>query len=140
MSRVIALWFEIGAHPTAIALTSVASIVLFVASLAGVPWFVSRLPADYFKRGDTDSKAIAKPALRIAFHVAKNVLGGLLLLMGVAMLVLPGQGILTIVVALVLLDFPGKRQLERRVVSRPRVLAALNALRRRAGREPLVID
>ena len=140
MSRWVTLLFELAAHPTVIALTTIASIVLFAGSVAGVPWFVARLPVDYFKRDDAHPSAIARPGLRVAFHVGKNVLGGLLLLLGIAMLVLPGQGILTIVVALVLLDFPGKRGLERRVVSRPRVLSALNALRRRAGREPLVLD
>jgi hypothetical protein len=140
MSRLTTLLLEMVAHPTSIAITSIASIVLFVGTLAGIPWFVARLPVDYFKRAEDHPSAIAKAPLRIAFHVGKNLLGGLLLLMGIAMLVLPGQGLLTIVVALVLLDFPGKRRLERRIVSRPRVLGALNALRRRAGREPLLID
>jgi hypothetical protein len=50
------------------------------------------------------------------------------------MLLLPGQGVLTLVVALLLLDLPGKRRLKRRILSMPRVLRVLNAWRRRAGR------
>ena len=73
----------------------------------------------------------------MSVRLAKNGLGVVLLAAGIAMLVLPGQGLLTLVVALILLDFPGKRRLQRRIVYAPRVLAALNALRRRAGREPL---
>ena len=56
-------------------------------------------------------------------------LGALLSLPGI-----PGQGLLTILIGLILLDFPGKRGLERRLVSRPSVLAAINRLRARFGR------
>ena len=63
-----------------------------------------------------------------------------MLLLGIAMLVLPGQGVLTILAALVLLDFPGKRRLERRLLLRPRLLGALNSLRARAGRPPIDLD
>jgi hypothetical protein len=69
--------------------------------------------------------------------VGKNLLGALLVLAGLAMLVLPGQGILTILLGLAFLDLPGKRRAELWLVSRPPVLAAVNRLRLRAGREPL---
>jgi hypothetical protein len=36
-----------------------------------------------------------------------------------------------------LLDFPGKLRLQRRVVGWPPVLRAMNAIRRRAGKQPL---
>jgi hypothetical protein len=52
------------------------------------------------------------------------------------MLVLPGQGVLTLCVSLFLLDFPGKRRLERRILGYPPVLHALNRLRTRAGQPP----
>ncbi len=67
----------------------------------------------------------------------KNALGYLFVLMGIAMLVLPGQGILTIMIGVTLLDFPGKYRLERWLVSRRPVLRSINWLRRCAGREPL---
>lgn len=120
---------------------SLVSIVVFVGSLVALPWIVARLPRDYFsrrRRGHQSflrSRRWQRPA-----RIAKNVVGALLLLAGIAMLLLPGQGIIAIVVALVLLDYPGKRAFERKLVSRPHVLRALNALRRRAGTEPLVLD
>jgi hypothetical protein len=46
---------------------------------------------------------------------------------------------LTILVSLVLLDFPGKRGFVRRLVARPKVGAALNVIRRRAGAPPLLL-
>jgi hypothetical protein len=72
------------------------------------------------------------------FLTVKNTLGGCLLVAGIFMLVLPGQGILTILAALALLDFPGKRKLEMSILHRPAVLKSINWLRRRAGREPLL--
>ncbi len=68
--------------------------------------------------------------------VAKNILGGLLVVMGVVMLFTPGQGLLTILIGLLLLNFPGKYRLERWLVLRPGVLRGLNWLRQRRGHRP----
>ncbi|NIV30742.1 MAG: hypothetical protein GWN58_14950, partial [Anaerolineae bacterium] len=73
------------------------------------------------------------PVMGLVVLVLKNLLGLVLLVAGVAMLVLPGQGLLTIVIALTLLNFPGKYHLERWVVSRPPVYRAINWIRRRRG-------
>jgi hypothetical protein len=59
---------------------------------------------------------------------------------GIAMLVLPGQGLLTILIGFLMLDFPGKYRVEKWLVSRRRLLGAINWLRRRAGRVPLRIS
>jgi hypothetical protein len=73
------------------------------------------------------------------WKVAKNVLG--LALVGLGLLLslpgVPGQGILTVLIGLILLDFPGKRALERRLVTRPAVLHAINRLRARFNRPPM---
>ncbi len=53
------------------------------------------------------------------------------------MLVLPGQGIITLLVGLMLLEFPGKQRLLQRVLGQRQVLRAVNRLRQRAGRGPL---
>ena len=55
------------------------------------------------------------------------------------MLVLPGQGILTILVGFTLLDFPGKFRLQRWIVTRRGVLESINWVRKKAGREPLAL-
>jgi len=135
-----ALYDWIASHPALSGALVAASLATFVGSLLALPWLVARLPADYFvgrasRRGAWRDQ---HPVLVLVLVVLKNALGLVLLLAGLAMLVLPGQGILTLLAALVLLDLPGKRALERRVVAWPRVLAALNWLRRRAGREPLL--
>ena len=78
-----------------------------------------------------------EPAIRVGLLVVKNTTGGVLIVAGLAMLLLPGQGLLTLAAGLLLLDFPGKYGVERRLVSRGPVRASLNWIRRRRGREPL---
>jgi hypothetical protein len=70
-------------------------------------------------------------------RVLRNALGVLLVLLGLAMLVLPGQGLLTLAVGLMLVDFPGKHQLVVKLLSRPKVLGVVNKLRARHQAEPL---
>lgn len=74
--------------------------------------------------------------LHFGLLVLKNVLGAIFLTLGVGMLVLPGQGLLTILIGLSLVDFPGKYRLERYLVTRSPVLRSLNWLRRRTGKPP----
>ena len=114
------------------------SIGMFVSTLVVLPIIVARLPVDYFTR-DEDHPGGHTPAitLRLLGLIGKNLLGLVLLLAGVAMLVLPGQGILTILIGLMLMNFPGKRTLERRLVQQPSVWQAMNWIRARAHRPPL---
>ena len=53
------------------------------------------------------------------------------------MLFLPGQGLLTMLMGIVLMDFPGKFRLERHLVSRPPVFAAINWIRTQRSAPPL---
>ncbi len=107
-------------------------------SLWAARWYVLRLPSNYFSRGyrPTDTWRDQHPALRIGLKVLKNVVGAVLLIAGLVMLLTPGQGILAILIGLSLVDFPGKRQLERRLVARPGIIRFLNMVRRPAGKPP----
>jgi drug/metabolite transporter (DMT)-like permease len=67
----------------------------------------------------------------------KNLLGIIFILAGVAMLILPGQGILTILLGIMLMNFPGKHTLERRIVQQPAVLRAINWMRTKANHPEL---
>lgn len=124
-------------EPNVMLVVTLCSVLLFVLSVLAIPHSVARIPSTYFLPRDRRPQGARRTT---AFHVGKNVLGVVLLALGVAMLVLPGQGLLTIIVALVLIDFPGKRRLLRRLVSRPRVRQALNHMRERAGKPPLELD
>ena len=121
--RALLVWMGIG------------SVVLFVGTLALLPMMIARLPTDFFSRKGPppDSWRGHHPAMRMVLIVIKNVIGYLVIAAGIAMLFLPGQGILTIVMGIGLLDFPGKRKLLLRVVSIPAVWRALQWTRRRTG-------
>lgn len=112
------------------------SVVMLVLGALLAPAIVARIPADYFVR-ETREETRSWHAMRIVTRVAKNLLGLLLLVAGILMLVLPGQGILTIFAALMLLEFPGKRPLELAIIQQPFILKAVQWLRERAGRDPL---
>lgn len=133
-------WLSPLLSPAALAGLTAFSLLTFVASLVGVPYFLSRLPSDYFSRGERAALGIPEgpsPPFRIVLRVLRNLLGLLLVLLGILMLLLPGQAILTILIGVFMVDFPGKRRFERWVIARPRVMRMLNSLRRRAGQPPI---
>jgi hypothetical protein len=130
-------------HPRVLIALGVGSAALFVLGVVGVPYVLTRLPADYFSRAESSDRGLAgrnRGPWRAALVVVKNIVGAILLVLGIAMFVLPGQGVLTVIVALGLLDFPGKHRLQRRLVSSAPILRTVNALRSRAGRPPLEMD
>jgi hypothetical protein len=118
--------------------SGVLSLLAVVATLAGAPWVICRLPADYFTRERRESwrRLGGEPLIAQILALVKNAFGLLLVALGLIMLVTPGQGILTILAGLLLMNFPGKYRLERWLVSRPGVLPALDWLRERRGEPP----
>ena len=115
------------------------SAVTFVGSLAVVPILAVRIPANYFtshRRGVT-AWGRRHPVLRLVLLVLKNALGLVLLLGGFLMLFLPGQGLLTMFLGILLMDFPGKYRLERAIISRGPVLKSINWIRSKARVRPL---
>jgi hypothetical protein len=68
----------------------------------------------------------------------KNAIGLLFVTAGIAMLFLPGQGLVTIVIGLSLLDFPGKHALQAYCVKIPSVRMTLNWIRKKYGRSALI--
>lgn len=118
-------------------------VVTFAVSTAVVSFVLVKLPANYFHSSHNREFLVHRhPILRAAGVAAKNVLGFVLVVLGVLMAVpgVPGPGVLSILLGIMLLDFPGKRGLETRIVSRPRVNSAVNALRARFDKPPLMLD
>lgn len=119
---------------------SIFGVLSFVAGVVGVPWFFTRMPADYFsgrERRALGIEAPVRPLSAVLLRVAKNLLGLFLIACGVAMIILPGQGLLTILVGILFVDFPGKRRLERWLLAKGPVMRTINGLRRRAGKPPI---
>jgi hypothetical protein len=118
-------------------------VVTFAVSLAVVSVILVKIPETYFHADHPRDLWTDKPApVRIAGMIGKNVLGVLLILLGVVLSLpgVPGQGILTILLGVMLVDFPGKRRLERKLISRPSVLNTVNRLRHRYGKPALVLE
>jgi hypothetical protein len=115
-----------------------ASILSAIATLLGMPWVVTRLPEDYFNHPEREAwrESKGEPAAALLVGLLKNAVGALLLTLGVLMLFTPGQGVLTILAGLLLMNFPGKYRFERWLVQRPGVLSSLNWLRTRRGKPP----
>jgi len=115
-------------------------LLTFLVSLVAIPVLLARLPEDYFINRPIKDWSSRHPLIHIGLVVLKNLLGLVLLAAGLAMLVLPGQGLLTMFMGIMLLDFPGKRAVERRLVGLPGVLSSANWIRKRAGASPLRLD
>jgi hypothetical protein len=115
------------------------SVALVVLTPAAVSWVVVQLPKDYFtvKRRPLSMRSKKPSVAPKPLVLLKNALGAVLVLAGIAMFVLPGQGMLTLVAGLMLLDFPGKYRLERRLALQKHVWRSINWLRKRFGKEPL---
>ncbi len=102
-----------------------------------------KLPAAYFSPHYTEDFLPDKPwIVRWSAVILKNLLGVFLILLGIVLSLpgVPGQGLLTILLGLIMLDIPGKRPLEARIIQRPAVLAAVNNFRARFNKPPLIMD
>jgi hypothetical protein len=117
---------------------SIGSGVCLLLGAITVPWIVLRLPKDAFANPQRSGWLDQQPAgVRVPLRVLKNMLALVLVALGVAMLVLPGQGILAILLGVMLGDFPGKLRLQQWILARPNVMKTLNWLRRKFKKPPL---
>jgi len=115
----------------------------FTISTALVSYALVKLPANYFHSShareffESDNRAI-----RWGGVILKNLIGFVLIVVGIILSLpgIPGPGLVTILLGLVMLDIPGKRPLETRLVRRPKVLQSINGLRARFDKPPLVLD
>jgi len=124
-------WSE--AHVELLSWLGVISLVLLIATAVLVPLFVGMLPVDEFREHSAPPHPWRNlhPVLAVALRILRNTLGAVCVLAGIAMLVLPGQGLLTIFAGVLLLEFPGKRRLVMWVVSKRLAQRALNWMRRK---------
>jgi hypothetical protein len=102
-----------------------------------------KIPENYFSSHyQQDFMPGSSWIVRWGAVIGKNILGVLLVVLGLILSLpgVPGQGILTILLGLIMLDIPGKRPLEARIIKRPAILAAINDLRARYNKPPLVMD
>lgn len=117
----------------------ISSVLMFVGSLILIPLLITRMPADYFTRDHRpeDSFFGRHPLMRLIGLIIKNTFGVIFVIAGLAMLALPGQGILTILIGISLMNFPGKRKLELRIIGQHTIYKAVNWIRAKAHKPPL---
>ena len=137
----LSLVFEwIQQHPAMVTLIAIGSVGLALLYASLVIVALTRMPADYFvTRRDPALGSQGSWVRFLMGALARNIAGWMLLLLGLAMLVLPGQGILTVLMGLALMDFPGKRWcvlylLRNRVVNR-----AIDRVRSKARKPRLIV-
>lgn len=119
------------------------SIAMFIVSIFGLRYFIIRIPPDYFFLSRKETWTIKKhPLLAFIVLFIKNVIGLFFVVVGLIMSIpgVAGQGVLTILIGLMLMNFPGKRKLELKIIKQPLILNTLNNIRMKAGKDPLRFD
>ncbi len=116
------------------------STIFFLLSLLGLSWLISIIPHNYF----VDKKRVSlikmkNPLMWLPIIIIKNSIGLVLILCGILMLILPGQGVLTIITGLIFLDYPGKFRFERSLVRNKLILNSMNWIRRKLDKPDLII-
>lgn len=115
------------------------SVIMFFVTLFGIPIIVSQIPEDYFlhKRKTIHTQHLIT---RIVVSVIKNIIGLVLLVGGFIMIFLPIPiGAAAIMMGIFIMDFPGKKRLERIIVRNKKIFATINWMRKKARKKPLII-
>jgi len=126
----------LGQHVMLVGSLTAGSTILLLLSIVATPWIVARLPEDYLLQ--RDGKAPAHPLIRVSIDALRTLFGAALVSLGVLMLVIPGPGLITLLMGLSIARFPGKHRLLRYVASRETVYSSLNWMRKRYGKPPLL--
>lgn len=121
--------------------TGAASVLMFLGSLCVIPIILIKIPADYFSSLETKYRINVRDLsfFRLLYLIFKNMVGIAFILAGFIMLLLPGQGILTIIVGMSLLNFPGKYRLVRNIIRNKIILDTINKLRSKADKPPIEV-
>ena len=124
-------------HPSTLLLALGVWLAATVVTLAAAAVVVVRLPPAYF--AEDDRAHAVRAHWRSARGIARNLVGLILIVLGLLMSIpgIPGQGLLTVLIGLVLVDFPGRRRVEKALARRPTVLSTMNRIRAWFGHPPL---
>ena len=113
----------------------IVSFVFFVGSLLLTPFLLGKIPQDYFIHTNQHKVEIEHLG-HLIIVIIRTLIGFVLLIAGIIMLVTPGQGIISILLGLFLMEFPGKRKLELKLINHEPTFKALNWLRGKANKDP----
>ena len=141
MDWILEQWHWLSQREEIVAWVGGLSLLTLFVSFIAVPMVIRRMPYDYFLEESEAAEFIREqhPVLRISFLILKNFLGVILVLGGLIMFLTPGQGILTLLIGLLLLNFPGKRRLEIRLIRIKPLKKGVDWIRTRAKKRPLAL-
>ena len=117
----------------------IVSSVIFLVSLLSIGRLVSLIPSDYFINRKESKFKLNYPVAWLVSAVIKNIFGYILILGGILMLILPGQGLITIFIGLMLSNYPGKYKIEKKIIATPKILKSINWLRKKSNEPPLIV-
>ena len=115
------------------------SLFVFLFSLLSIKWLVSLIPEDYFINKKDSKIKTSNIFIWYLVLIFKNLIGYSLILGGIMMLVLPGQGLFTIIIGLMMSNYPGKYSIEKKFIAIPTILKYINWLRRKSNKPPIRI-
>lgn len=118
-------------------------VAVSVGGIALAGFFIVRLPSDYFLAEEGIRQPTPGFNIRTWFQLAlRNTLGGGFVLLGLVLVLpgVPGPGLVVVLLGVALLQFRGKRRIERWIVGLPGVLRVLNDLRVKRGRRPFDLE
>ena len=115
------------------------SLITFIVSLLLIPFIVSKLPSDIFINYPKQARTkIHKSIKSYLIFVLANLLAITLIISGFIMLFIPGQGLLTILIGLLLLSFPGKQKAVLSLIRRKQLQKSLNWIRAKQKKGPFL--
>lgn len=115
------------------------SLFVFIFSLISIKWLVALIPEDYFINKKDSKIKTSNIFIWYIVLIFKNLIGYSLILGGIMMLVLPGQGLFTIIIGLMMSNYPGKYSIEKKFIAIPTILKSINWLRRKSNKPPIRI-
>ena len=129
-------------------LTLIITTTIAMAYFIFISYIITQLNKRYFIRRQISAVDVSVPPhlkwinsnVTKLVNMAKIIVGVSFLLIGLVMLVLPGQGLITILIGISLLPFPGKNKMEKNILSRKSVRSSLNWIRIKANKEPFIFD
>lgn len=119
-----------------IIILTLVSIVSLVLSIFIIPYVIINIPEDYF----ISKRRVPKKGIVYLFtRIVKNLFGLFLGLIGIIMLFTPGQGLLFLLIGFIMINFPGKYRLEKKLIKNKKIYNSINRIRKKHNKPPLKV-
>lgn len=122
-------------HSEVVVAIVIFSVLITVASLLATPWYLAKLPSDYFVIEPSNKP---RSLASVSISILRTLSGIAIVLLGLLMMLTPGPGLILLVLGLAICDFPGKHHLVIKLVSQPPVFTALNWMRSKTDKPPFI--